>query len=177
MVQVIKEGIGSKGPTLSTYVSIPGRYLVLMPSLGRVGVSRKITDESVRRKLRSLMDELDPPKGLGFIVRTAGSDRTKKDLAFDLAYLMRLWRSIVRRVKNLPGPVGIYEESDVVIRTIRDVFTSDIDEIIVDEKGAYDRAREFMEGVMPQYKDRISYYSGVEPLFTKYGMDSCGLLP
>lgn len=156
LVQVIKEGIGSKGPTLSTYISIPGRYLVLMPSLGRVGVSRKITDESVRRKLRSLMDELDPPKGLGFIVRTAGSDRTKKDLAFDLAYLMRLWRSIVRRVKNLPGPVGIYEESDVVIRTIRDVFTSDIDEIIVDEKGAYERAKEFMEGVMPRYKDRSS---------------------
>lgn len=172
LVQVIKEGIGSKGPTLSTYISIPGRYLVLMPSLGRVGVSRKITDESVRRKLRSLMDELDPPKGLGFIVRTAGSDRTKKDLAFDLAYLMRLWRSIVRRVKNLPGPVGIYEESDVVIRTIRDVFTSDIDEIIVDEKGAYERAKEFMEGVMPRYKDRISYYPDVEPLFTKYGMDS-----
>lgn len=172
LVQVIKEGIGTKGPTLSTYISIPGRYLVLMPSLGRVGVSRKITDESVRRKLRSLMEELRPPKGLGFIVRTAGSDRTRKELAYDLAYLMRLWRSIVRRVKNIPGPVGVYEESDVVIRSIRDAFTSDIDEIIVDDEGAFERASEFLRVIMPRYADRIKRYDGREPLFTKYGVDS-----
>ena len=172
LVQVIKEGIGTKGPTLSTYISIPGRYLVLMPHLGRVGVSRKIADESVRRKLRSLMADLKPPEGLGFIVRTAGSDRTRKELAYDLAYLMRLWRSIVRRVKNLPGPVGIYEESDVVIRTIRDAFTSNVDEIIVDEKGAFERASEFLRVIMPRYADRIKYYSGREPLFTKYNVDS-----
>ena len=172
LVQVIKEGIGTKGPTLSTYISIPGRYLVLMPSLGRVGVSRKIADESARRKLRAIMEDLNPPKGLGFIVRTAGSDRTRKELAYDLTYLMRLWRSIVRRVKNLPGPVGIYEESDVVIRTIRDVFTADIDEIIVDEEGAYERAKEFLKGVMPRYAERLSYYSESTPLFTKYEVDS-----
>ena len=172
LVQVIKEGIGTKGPTLSTYVSIPGRYLVLMPSLRRVGVSRKIPDESVRRKLRSVMNELRPPKGLGFIVRTAGADRTRKELAYDLAYLMRLWRSIVRRVKNIPGPVGVYEESDVVIRALRDAFTSDIEEILVDEKGAFERAGEFLRTIMPRYADRIKYYDGREPLFTKYGVDS-----
>lgn len=172
LVQVIKEGIGTKGPTLSTYISIPGRYLVLMPSLGRVGVSRKIEDESVRRKLRNLMEDLKPPKGLGFIVRTAGSDRTRKELAYDLAYLMRLWRSIVRRVKNIPGPVDIYKESDVVIRTIRDAFTADIDEIIVDEQAAFDRASDFLKVIMPRYADRIHYYSGHEPLFTKYHVDS-----
>lgn len=172
LVQVIKEGIGTKGPTLSTYVSIPGRYLVLMPSLRRVGVSRKIPDESIRRKLRSVMNELRPPKGLGFIVRTAGSDRTRKELAYDLAYLMRLWRSIVRRIKNIPGPVGVYEESDVVIRTIRDAFTSDIDEIIVDEKSAFTRASEFLQTIMPRYADRIKYYAEREPLFTRYGVDT-----
>ncbi len=171
LVQVIKEGIGTKGPTLSTYISIPGRYLVLMPNLGRVGVSRKIEDEGVRRKLRSLMLELNPPKGLGFIVRTAGSDRTRKELALDLAYLMRLWKSIVRRVKNLPGPVGVYEESDITIRTVRDVFTSSVEEIVVDEKDTYDRVSEFLKTIMPRYADRIRYYSDREPLFTKYGVD------
>src|SRR5262249_9719151 len=88
----IKERIGAKGPTLSTYISIPGRYLVLMPGLNRVGVSRKIVDEGQRRKLREIMLELNPPKGLGFIVRTAGLERTKRELARDLAYLLRLWK-------------------------------------------------------------------------------------
>lgn len=100
LVQVIKEGIGSKGPTLSTYISIPGRYLVLMPALGRVGVSRKIEDEKRRRTLRSMLLELNPPKGLGFIVRTAGQERTQRELSRDMAYLVRLWKVLVKRVKN-----------------------------------------------------------------------------
>ena len=129
LVQVIKEGIGTKGPTLSTYISIPGRYLVLMPALGRVGVSRKIEDDEVRRKLRDIMLELNPPKGLGFIVRTAGIDRTKRELSRDLAYLLRLWKVIVRRIKKCPAPIDIYEESDMIIRTIRDIFTADVDAI------------------------------------------------
>ena len=100
LIQVIKESIGTKGPTLSTYISIPGRYLVLMPGLNRVGVSRKIVDEGQRRKLREIMLELNPPKGLGFIVRTAGLERTKRELARDLAYLLRLWKVILRRIKK-----------------------------------------------------------------------------
>jgi ribonuclease E len=171
VVQVIKEGIGTKGPTLSTYISIPGRYLVLMPHLNHVGVSRKIESDGARRKLRALLEELNPPQGLGFIVRTAGADRTRKELALDLAYLMRLWKSIVRRIKNLPGPVGIYEESDMIIRTIRDAFTSAVDEIIVDEREAFERASEFLRVMMPRYADRISYYDGREPLFAKYDVD------
>ena len=129
LVQVIKEGIGTKGPTLSTYISIPGRYLVLMPALDRVGVSRKIEDDEAPPQLRDIMLELNPPKGLGFIVRTAGLDRTKKELSRDLAYLLRLWKVIVRRIKKTPAPVDIYEESDMIIRTIRDIFTGDIDTI------------------------------------------------
>ena len=129
LVQVIKEGIGTKGPTLSTYISIPGRYLVLMPALGRIGVSRKIEDEDVRRRLRDIMLELNPPRGVGFIVRTAGSDRSKRELSRDLAYLLRLWKVIVRRIKKLPAPVDIYQESDMIIRTIRDIFTADVDTI------------------------------------------------
>ncbi len=171
LVQVIKESIGNKGPTLSTYISIPGRYLVLMPSLGRVGVSRKIEDEGVRRKLRDMMHELRPPKGLGFIVRTAGADRTQRELSRDLAYLMRLWKVIERRIKKMPAPIDIYEESDMIIRTIRDIFSSDIDSIVIDAPGAYERAKEFLSFVMPRYVDRLELYEGKEPIFHRNGID------
>ncbi len=171
LVQVIKEGIGTKGPTLSTYISIPGRYLVLMPALGRVGVSRKIEDEDARRKLRDIMLELNPPKGLGFIVRTAGVDRTKKELSRDLAYLLRLWKVIVRRIKKFPAPIDIYEESDMIIRTIRDVFTGDVDSIYIDEPTSYERAKEFLQIVMPRYVNRLQLYEGKEPLFHRYRLD------
>ncbi len=171
LVQVIKEGIGTKGPTLSTYISIPGRYLVLMPALGRVGVSRKIEDDEARRKLRDVMLELHPPKGLGFIVRTAGIDRTKKEISRDLAYLVRLWKVIVRRIRKYPAPIDIYEESDMIIRTIRDIFTAEVDSIYIDEPAAYERAKEFLQIVMPRYVSRLHLYEGKEPLFHKYRLD------
>src|SRR5687768_5220070 len=171
LVQVIKEGIGTKGPTLSTYISIPGRYLVLMPALGRVGVSRKIEDDEARRKLRDVMLELNPPKGLGFIVRTAGVDRTKKELSRDLAYLLRLWKVIVRRIKKHTAPVDIYEESDMIIRTIRDIFTGDVDTIFIDEPTSFERAKEFLQIVMPRYVSRLQLYQGKEPLFHKHRLD------
>ncbi|HTQ39441.1 MAG TPA: Rne/Rng family ribonuclease [Pirellulales bacterium] len=172
LVQVIKEGIGTKGPTLSTYISIPGRYLVLMPALGRVGVSRKIEDDEARRKLRDIMLELNPPRGLGFIVRTAGVDRTKKEISRDLAYLLRLWKVITRRIKKNSAPVTIYEESDMIIRTIRDIFTGEVDSIFIDEPSAHDRAKEFLQIVMPRYVSRLQLYSGKEPLFHKYNIES-----
>ncbi|MFM2093604.1 MAG: hypothetical protein RIS70_728, partial [Planctomycetota bacterium] len=172
LVQVIKEGIGSKGPTLSTYISIPGRYLVLMPALGRVGVSRKIEDDELRRSLRDMMLDLHPPTGLGFIVRTAGQDRSRKELSRDMAYLVRLWKVIARRVKKTSGPQGIYEESDMIIRTIRDIFSSDIDAIHIDHREAYERAREFLQLVMPRYVNCLHFYEGKEPLFHKYKIEA-----
>jgi ribonuclease E len=171
LVQVIKEGLGTKGPTLSTYISIPGRYLVLMPALGRIGVSRKIEDETVRRRLRDIMLELKPPKGVGFIVRTAGSDRTKRELSRDMAYLLRLWKVVARRIKKLPGPAVIYEESDMIIRTIRDIVTADVDAIYIDEPSAHERAKEFLQLVMPRYVHRLQRYDGKEPLFCKYNLE------
>ncbi len=171
LVQVIKEGIGTKGPTLSTYISIPGRYLVLMPALGRIGVSRKIENDEDRRRLRDILRELNPPKGVGFIVRTAGTDRTKRELSRDLAYLLRLWKVIVRRIKKTTGPVDIYEESDMIIRTIRDIFTGDVDTIFIDQPEAYERAKEFLQMVMPRYVNRLQLYEGREPLFQKYKLD------
>ena len=171
LVQVIKEGLGTKGPTLSTYISIPGRYLVLMPGLQRVGVSRKISDDQTRRKLRNSLNELNPPPGLGFIIRTAGIERTKKDLQRDLNYLMRLWRVIVRRIRKSPAPVDIYQDSDMIIRTIRDIFTSDIDAVWIDESESFERAREFMKVVLPRHANRIKLYEGKEPIFHKYKIE------
>jgi Rne/Rng family ribonuclease len=172
LVQVIKEGIGTKGPTLSTYISIAGRYLVLMPGLNRVGVSRKIADDEQRRRLREIFHELQPPKGLGFIIRTAGIDKTKKELQRDLAYLSRLWQVVVRRIRKLKAPAEIYKESDMITRTIRDTFTSDINTIWVDEPAAFEHAQEFMQIVMPRYANRIQLYNDSEPLFHKYGIEN-----
>jgi ribonuclease E len=171
LVQVIKESLGTKGPTLSTYISIPGRYLVLMPGLNRVGVSRKIADEGQRRKLREIMNELNPPKGLGFIVRTAGLDRTKRELARDLAYLLRLWKVILRRIKKARTPAPIYQESDMITRTIRDIFNAEIDTIWIDEPAAFERAQEFLRVVMPRFVDRLKLYDEKVPLFHKYGIE------
>jgi ribonuclease E len=171
LVQVIKESIGTKGPTLSTYISIPGRYLVLMPGLNRVGVSRKIADEGQRRKLREIMNELNPPKGLGFIVRTAGLDRSKRELARDLAYLLRLWKVILRRIKKARTPAPIYQESDMITRTIRDIFNAEIDTIWIDEPAAFERAQEFLRVVMPRFVDRLKLYDEKVPIFHKYGIE------
>jgi ribonuclease E len=171
LVQVIKEGIGTKGPTLSTYISIAGRYLVLMPGLNRVGVSRKIADDEQRRRLREIFHELQPPHGLGFIIRTAGLDKNKKELQRDLAYLSRLWQVVVRRIRKLKAPAEIYQESDMITRTIRDTFSSDIDSIWVDEPTAFEHAQEFLQIVMPRYASRIKLFNETEPLFHKYGIE------
>lgn len=171
LVQVIKEGIGNKGPTLSTYISIPGRYLVLMPALGRVGVSRKIEDEDERRRLKDILYDLDPPKGLGFIVRTAGSGKSRQELERDLAYLLRLWKVIVQRVQTIPAPIDIYEESDIVIRTIRDVLSSDIDNIWIDDEESFNRASAFLKLIMPRFANRLKFYQGKEPMFHQYKVE------
>jgi ribonuclease E len=171
IVQVIKEGIGTKGPTLSTYISIAGRYLVLMPGLNRIGVSRKIQDEEARIRLREILHDLKPPHGLGFIIRTAGIDRNKRELQNDLAYLLRLWQVMVRRIRKLKSPAEIYQESDMITRTIRDVFTSDIDTIWVDEPNAFAHAEEFLQIVMPRYAQRIKHYDQKEPIFHKYHIE------
>jgi ribonuclease E len=172
IVQVIKEGIGTKGPTLSTYISVAGRYLVLMPGLSRVGVSRKIDDVEQRHRLRDILAELRPPQGLGFIIRTAGIDRNRKELQNDLNYLLRIWQVVVKRIKAQKGPGPIYQESDMITRTIRDTFTPDVDAIWIDEPIAFQHAFEFLQAVMPRYASRLKQYEQIEPLFHRYGLDS-----
>ncbi len=169
--QVIKEGIGSKGPTLTTYVSIPGRYLVMMPGMNKLGVSRKIEDEDVRKKMRDIVAELDLPENVGFIVRTAGIDRTKRDLQRDLNYLKRLWKVVQHRMKTSKAPAELYQESDLVTRTIRDVYTSEISKIIVDDPDVAKKARDFLALVMPRHQYRVEYYEEKIPLFYRYGVE------
>jgi ribonuclease E len=171
LVQVIKEGIGTKGPTLTTYISIPGRYLVMMPGMKQLGVSRKIDDDAQRRSLRKILEELNPPKNLGFIVRTAGIEQSKKEIQADLNYLVRMWKVIASRIRNQKSPSELYEESDLVIRTIRDVFNSSIDRITVDSEAVASRVRDFLSIVNPRNANLVELYTGQLPLFQRYNVE------
>jgi Rne/Rng family ribonuclease len=171
IVQIIKEGIGTKGPTLTTYISIPGRYLVMMPGMNRLGVSRKIEDEDARRKMRAILDELELPKDMGFILRTAGLEKTKKDLQRDQVYLMRLWKVVANRIKNERAPCELYQESDLVIRTIRDIYSSDFGKIIVDDPNVAEKVRDFLSIAMPRSSAPVEDWTSPEPLFHKFGIE------
>lgn len=171
IVQVIKEGVGTKGPTLTTYLSIPGRFVVMMPGMHRQGVSRKIEDEEARRRMRDVLKELQLPPGMGFILRTAGLDRTRRELQRDLDYLTRLWRTVVERVKKLPAPAELYRESDLVTRAIRDIYSPDFDKVILDDAETARKAQEFLQIAMPRAQTAVELYSDREPLFHRYGVE------
>ncbi|MEM1446567.1 MAG: Rne/Rng family ribonuclease [Planctomycetota bacterium] len=172
LVQVIKEGVGTKGPTVTSYCSIPGRFLVMMPDMERHGVSRKTEDEDARREMKDILKTLDPPDGFGFIVRTAGLGQTKTDLKRDLAYLLRLWKEIEKKRKGLKTKKGeLYTESDLVIRTLRDVFTPDIEKVIVDDPDAAQRAHEFLAVANPLSKTKVVLYQDPVPLFHRFGIE------
>ena len=172
LVQITKEGIGTKGPTLTTYLSIPGRFLVMMPGMRQLGVSRKIEDDENRRKLRDTLQELSLPDHAGFIARTAALDRTKRELQSDLNYLSRLWKSVDKRIKQQKAPAEIYTESDLVIRTIRDVYTSDIGRIVIDNESVAERAEEFLSIFSPRSRDTVVHYQDPEPIFHRYGIEA-----
>jgi len=171
IVQVTKEGVGTKGATLTTYLSIPGRYLVLMPGMHRLGVSRKIEDEAARAKARSVLQELNPPPDMGFIVRTAGLDRPKQDLQRDLNYLLRLWKTVSKRSKEAKAPAELYQESDLVIRTIRDVYTTEIQRIVCDDEAVACKVKEFLQLILPRSANRVELYTGEVSLFHAFGLE------
>jgi ribonuclease E len=172
MIQVAKEEMGTKGASLTTYVSLPGRYLVLMPDAESPGgISRKIEDEEERKKLKEIIGQLDLSSNMGVIVRTAGLNRNKTELQRDLTYLERLWGSIQEKSKESPAPALIYQEHDLVIRSIRDYFTPDIQEVLVDHREVYRRARDFFQAVMPRYQGRVKLYRDKKPLFARYQLE------
>jgi ribonuclease E len=170
VVQIIKEGIGTKGPTLSTYVSIPGRMLVMMPGMGKFGISRKIEDEEERKRLRGILDQLKPIDDVGFIIRTAGVGKTKTEIQRDLTYLTRLWSNIQKKMKE-PAPVELYTEGDLVTRTVRDVYTSEVDKVVIDNKEVARQVREFFKIAMPRTRSKVELYDDPIPLFHKYGIE------
>ena len=171
VVQVTKEGIKTKGPTLSTYLALPGKFLVMMPWMRRHGVSQKIEDGADRRRLRRILEESNPPRGQGFIIRTAGQGCAKRDIQNDLRYLTRLWTAIKKRIEIEKAPGELYQESNLVIRTLRDVFNSEISRIICDSENVVRKIKDFLSIATPRLKRKVIYYDGKVPLFHKHRIE------
>ena len=172
VVQVDKEERGTKGAALTTFISLAGRYLVLMPNNPRAGgVSRRIEGED-RQEIREAMSNLDIPEGMGLIVRTAGVGRSTDELQWDLDYLLHLWQAIETASREKPGLFLIYQESNIIIRALRDYLRADIGEILIDNPKIFRQAQDFMQQVMPQYLPRLKLYQDHTPLFTRFQIES-----
>jgi ribonuclease E len=172
LVQVNKEERGTKGAALTTYISLPGRYCVLMPNSSNAGgVSRKITNAGDRKRMKDLISTLKLPDGMGVILRTAGLECTPEEIARDLDYLLRLWDNIRELTLKSTAPALIYEEGDLITRALRDLYHDDISEVIVSGNAGYEAARSFMQMLLPDHVDRIRLYDGRTPLFSRYHVD------
>ena len=172
LIQVVKEERGNKGAALTTYLSLAGRYCVLMPNTARGGgISRKITNMSDRRRLKTIVGGLDVPKGMGLIVRTAGANRTKAEITRDYDYLIRLWSSIRDLTLKSAAPSMIYEEGNLIKRSIRDLYSKDLDEVLVEGETAYKEAKAFMRMLMPSHARNVKLYRERVPLFQRYKVD------
>jgi ribonuclease E len=172
LVQVVKEERGNKGAALTTYLSLAGRYCVLMPNTARGGgISRKITQAADRKKLKEIAQEIEVPEGAGLIIRTAGAKRTKPEIKRDYEYLMRLWEQIRELTLKSIAPAKIYEEGDLIKRTIRDLYSREIEEILVEGEGGYRTAKDFMRMIMPSHAKQVIRYTEPTPLFAKYQVE------
>jgi len=173
LVQVVKEERGTKGAALTTYLSLAGRYSVLMPNTARGGgISRKITSAEDRNRLKEIAAELEVPEGMGVILRTAGAARTKTEVKRDFEYLLRLWETVRDLTLKSTAPKLVYEEGSLVKRSIRDLYNKDIDEIMVAGEPGYQEARDFMRMLMPSHVKHVKLYKDTQPLFTRYGIES-----
>ena len=173
LVQVVKEERGNKGAALTTYLSLAGRYCVLMPNSSRGGgVSRKITNMADRKRLKTVVGGLDVPAGMAVIVRTAGAKRTKAEIARDYAYLSKLWDDIRSRTLESQAPSVIHEEGNLIKRSIRDLYTSEVEEILVDGEEAYKSARSHMKMLIPSHVKKVQKYEGDQPVFQRYGAEN-----
>jgi ribonuclease E len=173
LVQVVKEERGNKGAALTTYLSLAGRYCVLMPNTARGGgISRKITNAVDRKKLKEIATEIDVPTGAGLIVRTAGAKRTKTEIKRDYEYLQRLWEQIRELTLKSIAPAKIYEEGDLIKRSIRDLYSREIDEVLVEGERGYRNAKDFMKMIMPSHAKNVKHYQDAMPLFARYQVES-----
>lgn len=173
LVQVVKEERGNKGAALTTYLSLAGRYSVLMPNTGKGGgISRKITNAEDRKRLKEIAQELEVPEGMGIILRTAGASRTKPEIRRDYEYLMRMWESVRELTLGSVAPALVYEEGNLVKRSIRDLYNKDIDEVHVAGESAYREAKDFMRMLMPSHAKSVKPYREQTPLFAAFGVES-----
>jgi len=171
LVQVTKDPILKKGAMLTTYISLPGRYIVLMPGSTNVGVSRKIEKEEERDRLKKMVEKMKIPQGFGLIVRTAGSDCTKTDLAKDLRYLLRLWINISKKGIGEDAPALLYKERNLVLRSIRDYFTPEVDEIVIDDEAVHHEVRDFVNIISSRHTRIVKLHEGPGPVFARLDLE------
>lgn len=171
IVQVVKEPIGTKGARVVTHLTLPGRYLVLMPTVDYIGISRRIEDEKERERLKAITEAVCPPE-MGLIVRTAAEGIEENELRADVEFLMNIWRKIQKKARKGPVPSLLYRDHDILYRVARDLFTQDIDRLILDERNAYERALDIIKVFAPELKSRIQFYDGSEPIYQIHGIDS-----
>jgi ribonuclease G len=170
-VQILKEPIGSKGARVTTHLTLPGRYLVLLPTVNHVGVSRRIEDEEERNRLREIA-ERTKPEGMGLIVRTAARDRGEEEFAADIKVLTRLWRQIQRREQGGEVPRLLHQDIDILYRTIRDMMTLEIDEMVINNAAEHERALEYADAISPALVGQVRLYTGEQGIFEAYGIES-----
>src|SRR3954471_10911852 len=170
IVQVTKEPISTKGARTTRYISLPGRHLVFMPTVDHIGISRRIASDKERRRLRDIVESMRPP-GSGFIVRTVADGVSEKDLKADMDFLIKLWNEVVRRTESSRCPSLIYNDLDLLLRTVRDLFTPDVERLIIDSRVEYDRIRKFIAAFMPDFTGNIDLYDGAEPIFDGFGIE------
>ncbi len=171
LVQVLREMSERKGALLTTYLSLPGRYLVLLPNKAGSGVSRKIEDEEDRKRLRELVEQISVDEGMGLIVRTAGMTRTKQELSRDYQNQLRLWKEIQKAAKESPSPALIYQESDFGVLALRDYYTSDIEEIFVDDQETFKKMRNYCKVVSPRMSKFVKLHKENTPIFDQHNLE------
>ncbi len=171
LVQVVKDPISSKGARITTYISLPGRNVVFMPTVRHIGISRRIASERDRRRLRKLIDQMRPP-GAGFIVRTVAEHASNGQVRGDMDYLLRLWANIKVNERMHRAPVLLYRDLNLMLRVVRDNLSPELDRVIVDDRVEHDRLVRFVSAFMPDYVDKIELYSGKEPIFDGYGIEA-----
>ena len=173
LIQVVKEERGNKGAALTTYLSLAGRYCVLMPNTDRGGgISRKISNAADRRKLKEMAGELEVPEGMGVIIRTAGANRTRQEIRRDFEYLLRQWDSVRDLTLRSSAPTLVYEEGNLIKRTIRDLFSKEVDEVLVEGDQGFKEAHGFMTMLMPSHAEAVKHYRDPIPLFQRYGVEA-----
>src|SRR5438270_9107685 len=170
IVQVTKGPIGTKGPRVTTNLTLPGRYLILLPNSDQSGISRKIENQQERQRLKKILRELTIPEGMGVIMRTVGEGQQTRYFVRDLALLLEEWRLIQERIKNQPPATCAFQEPDLIERTVRDFLTEDVERIVVDSPKAYDRMREMISKISKRSAGKVKLYSDPQPIFDRFGI-------